>query len=59
MAIRFRWQGSDVVIETISGNYLYTVRQARDAYHDGSDIVVISNTMSRIRFTKEGIRKFE
>ena len=59
MAIRFRWQGSDVVIETISGNYLYKVRQARDAYHEGSDIVVISNTMSRIRFTKEGIRKFE
>ena len=59
MAIRFRWKGADVIIETISGNYLYTVGQARDAYHEGQDVIVISPTMSRIRFTKDGIRKFE
>lgn len=59
MAIRYKWQGNDVIIETISGNYLYKVSHARDAYHDDGDIVVISDTMHRIRFTKEGIRKFE
>ncbi|MCQ2562015.1 MAG: hypothetical protein MJ158_00100 [Alphaproteobacteria bacterium] len=59
MAIKFEWSGSDVLIKTITGNQLYTIRQARDAYHDGSDIVVISSTMSQIRFTKDGIRKFE
>lgn len=59
MAIRYKWQGSNVVIETVSGNYLYTVSNARDVYHDGGDIVVVSSTMSNIRFTKDGFRKFE
>lgn len=57
--IRFRWKGSDVVIETITNNYLYTVQNARDAYHEGQSIIVVSSTMHRIRFTKDGIRIFE
>lgn len=59
MAVRFRWDGPDVIIETSSGNYLYCVDDAHDAYHDGDDIIVISKEMSKIRFTKNGIRKFE
>ena len=58
MAIRFRWQGNDIVIETVSGNYLYKVSNARDAYHVGDDIVVVSAEMRNIRFTKDGIRRF-
>lgn len=58
MAIRYKWQGNDVVIETVTGNYLYKVSNARDAYHDGTDIVVVSSTMSYIKFTKDGIRRF-
>lgn len=59
MAIRYRWQGSDVVIETVSGNYLYKISNARDAYHNGGDIVVVSAEMRNIRFTPNGTRKFE
>lgn len=59
MAIRYRWQGLDVVIETVSGNYLYKISNARDAYHNGGDIVVVSAKMRNIRFTPNGTRKFE
>lgn len=58
MAVRFRWQGSDVVIETISGNYLYTVRQARDAYHQGSDIIVRGNSYETIKISSNGTRTY-
>lgn len=59
MGIRFEWVNNDVIIRSLSGNYLYTVRFARDAYHSGDDIIVIGNTMNRIRFDKHGFRHFE
>lgn len=59
MAIKFEWQGADVIIKTNTNNYLYTVKNARNAYHEGQDIMVISSAMSQIRFTKDGIRHFE
>lgn len=48
-----------MVIETVSGNYLYKISNARDAYHNGGDIVVVSAEMRNIRFTPNGTRKFE
>ncbi len=56
MAIRFRWQGEHVIIENIYGNYISRVMYAKNAYHEGDKIVVISNTGQQVVFTSNGIR---
>lgn len=58
MAVRFRWQGPDVIIETISGNYLYRYQRVRDCYHSGPDIVIVTETMSTVRIDSNGCRHF-
>ncbi len=56
MAVRFKWQGEHVVVETIYGNYCGRVMYAKDAYHDGNKVVVISNTGQQVVFSGNGIR---
>lgn len=60
MGVIFRWinNNQDVEVRTMSGNYLYTYKQARDAYKDASDgsVVVVTNTMSSVRIDKNGCR---
>lgn len=60
IGVKFEWVngGKDVVIRSLSGNYLYTVKNARDAYHDGSSIVVRGNCYETIRFSSNGTRSF-
>ncbi len=56
MAIRFKWQGEHVIIENIYGNYIGRVMYAKNAYHEGANIVVISNTGQQVVFSPNGIR---
>ena len=58
MAIRFKWDGEHVVIENIYGNYISRVMYAKNAYHDGDKIVVISSTGQQVVFSANGIRTF-
>lgn len=58
MAIRFKWQGEHVIIENTYGNYISRVMYAKDAYHDGDRIVVISSTGQQVVFSANGIRTF-
>ncbi len=57
MAVRFEWSGNNVIVRTVFGNYCGTVVQARDAYHDGDSVVVISNTGQQVVFSPNGIRR--
>ena len=59
MAIRYKWQGEHVIIENIYGNYISRVMYAKDAYHAGDKIVVISSTGQRVVFSASGIRSFK
>ena len=58
--VKFEWVngGKDVVIRSLSGNYLYTVKNAKDAYHEGGCIIVRGNCYETIRFSPNGIRSF-
>lgn len=56
MAIRFRWQGEHVIVENIYGNYVGRVMYAKNAYHEGDKIIVISNTGQQVVFSPNGIR---
>lgn len=58
MAIRFRWDGEHVIIENIYGNYVGRVMYAKNAYHEGDKIVVVSNTGQQVVFSANGIRTF-
>lgn len=58
MAIRFRWDGEHVIIENIYGNYISRVMYAKNAYHEGANIVVISSTGQQVVFSANGIRSF-
>ena len=60
IGVKFEWVngGKDVVIRSLSGNYLYTVKNARDAYHQGSDIIVRGNGYETIKFSSNGTRSF-
>ena len=58
MAIRYKWQGEHVIIENIYGNYISRVMYAKDAYHAGDKIVVISSTGQQLVFSANGIRTF-
>ncbi len=58
MAIRFKWDGEHVVIENIYGNYISRVMYAKNAYHEGDKIVVISNSGQQVVFSANGIRTF-
>ncbi len=58
MAIRFRWDGEHVIIENIYGNYISRVMYAKNVYHEGSNIVVISSTGQQVVFSANGIRTF-
>jgi hypothetical protein len=59
IGVGFEWVGKDVVIRSLSGNYLYTVHGAKTAYHnpDGS-ITVRGSSYETIIFTANGIRKY-
>ena len=56
MAVRFKWQGEHVVVETIYGNHCGRVMYAKDAYHEEDKVVVISNTGQQVVFSGNGIR---
>ena len=58
IGVGFEWIGKDVVIRSLSGNYLYTVRNAKTAYHQGSDIIVRGSSYETILFTADGIRRY-
>lgn len=60
IGVKFEWVngGKDVVIRSLSGAYLYTVRNARDAYHNGDSIVVRGNGYETIKFSSNGTRSF-
>ena len=56
--VSFEWIGKDVIIRSLSGNYLYTVKNAKTAYYQGSDIIVRGNCYETIRFSSTGTRSF-
>ena len=60
IGVKFEWVngGKDVVIRSLSGNHLYTIKNAKDAYHEGPYIIVRGNCYETIRFSPNGIRSF-
>ncbi len=56
--VTFEWSGNDVIVRKINGNYLTTVRCAKDAYHSGSDVIVVGSSYQIIRFDAQGFRHF-
>jgi len=61
IGVKFEWVngGKDVVIRSLSGNYLYTVQNARVAFYnsDGS-ITVRGNAFETVKISPNGIRSF-
>lgn len=61
IGVKFDWVngGKDVVILSLSGNHLYTVRNARVAFYnsDGS-ITVRGNAYETVKISPNGIRSF-
>ena len=58
LGVTFEWEGNDVIIRSLYGRRIYTVPNAKKAYYDGEEIVVIGNFYNKIRFTKDGIRRY-
>lgn len=58
VGVTFEWSGKDVIVRSLYGRHIYTVPNAKKAYYDGEDIVVIGNFYNKIRFTKDGIRRY-
>ena len=58
IGVGFEWVGKDVVIRSLSGNYLYTVKNAKTAYYQGSDIIVRGSSYETLLFTVDGIRRY-
>lgn len=56
MALRFRWEGEHVIVETIHGNYCGRVMYAKAAYHEGDKVVVINNVGQQVVFSANGTR---
>ena len=60
IGVKFEWVngGKDVVIRSLSGNHLYTIKNVRDAYHEGPYIIVRGNGYETIKFSSNGTRSF-
>ncbi|MBR2922772.1 MAG: hypothetical protein IKC10_05575 [Alphaproteobacteria bacterium] len=58
IGVGFEWVGKDVIIRSLSGNYLYTVKNAKTAYYQGGDVIVRGNSYETILFTADGIRRY-
>lgn len=54
--VTFEWSGNNVIVRRLNGNYIMTVRNARDAYHSGSDVVVIGSSYETITFDAHGFK---
>ena len=61
IGVKYEWVNGnkDIAIFSLSGNHLYTVRNARVAFYnsDGS-ITVRGNAFETIKFSPNGIRSF-
>lgn len=58
IGVGFEWVGKDVVIRSLSGNYLYTVKNAKTAYYQDGYIIVRGNCYETIKISPNGIRSF-
>lgn len=56
MAVRFKWEGEHVIVETIHGNYCGRVMYAKNAYMEGMNVIVISSTGQQVVFSPNGTR---
>lgn len=54
LGVTFEWEGNDVVIRSLYRRRIYT----KKAYYQDEDIIVIGNFYNKIRFTKDGIRRY-
>lgn len=58
LGVTFEWENQDIIIKSLYGRHIYTVHDAKKAYYEGEDIVVIGKFYNKIRFTKDGIRRY-
>lgn len=54
--LSYRKKDKDIVVRRKNGNVVDTFKNAKGAYHDKPDLVVITSTGKRVRIDKFGFR---
>lgn len=55
-SMKYRWRGDDLLIKRREGGTAFKIRNAKNAWHEGDDVMVISSLDHKIRIDPFGIK---